>query len=70
MRRQPRRHKGKVLCSVFMSNATETFIHAARERLAQQTAAHAASWHLGEKADWAADLDAGAIRLQKQNIEG
>ncbi|MDR0216621.1 MAG: hypothetical protein LBJ15_21825 [Comamonas sp.] len=53
-----------------MSNATETFIHAARERLAQQTAAHAASWHLGEKADWAADLDAGAIRLQKQNIEG
>lgn len=44
-----------------MSNTTETFIHAAREGLAQQTAAHAASWHLGEESDWAADLDAGTI---------
>ncbi|MDR2296871.1 MAG: hypothetical protein LBE30_00805 [Comamonas sp.] len=40
-----------------MSNTIETFIHAARERLAQQTAAHAASWHLGEEADRAADHD-------------
>ncbi|MEX8194939.1 DUF6882 domain-containing protein [Comamonas guangdongensis] len=44
-----------------MSNTIETFIHAAREGLAQQTAAHAASWHLGEEADWSADLDAGTI---------
>lgn len=44
-----------------MSNTTETFIHAAREGLAQQTAAHAASWHLGEEANWSADLDAGTI---------
>jgi L-rhamnose isomerase len=42
-------------------NAIETFIHAARAGLAQQTAAHGATWHLGEEANWSADLDAGSI---------
>lgn len=42
-------------------NETAAFIHAAREGLAQQTAAHGATWHLGKEAHWSADLDAGNL---------
>jgi hypothetical protein len=37
------------------------FVAAAREGLALQTSAHAATWHLGEEEGWAADLVAGTI---------
>ena len=37
------------------------FIAAAREGLALQTSTHAATWHLGQESNWAADLDAGTI---------
>jgi hypothetical protein len=39
------------------SAAAADFIEAAREGLAQQTAAHSATWHFGEEESWAADLD-------------
>jgi hypothetical protein len=37
------------------------FIDAAVEGLRQQTAAHSATWRLGQGESWAADLDAGTI---------
>jgi len=37
------------------------FIAAAREGLSLQTSTHAATWHLGQEINWAADLNAGTI---------
>ncbi len=39
------------------------FIHQSVEGLRTQTSAHAASWHLGEEANWAADQDTGRIKF-------
>jgi hypothetical protein len=44
-----------------IDQSAEQFIAAAREALALQTAAHAASWRFGEEDNWAADLEAGTI---------
>ena len=44
-----------------MSQTSSQFIEAARQGLAQQTAAHAAAWHFGEEETWSADLDAGTV---------
>lgn len=43
------------------------FIAAAREALASQTAAHAATWHLGQEENWAANLDTGTLTLNFPN---
>lgn len=42
---------------------SNVFIKQSVEGLRTQTSAHAATWHLGEEADWAADQDIGVIRL-------
>jgi hypothetical protein len=47
-----------------MTETMETFIAAAREGLALQTASHASAWHLGRGEEWAADLDRGEITFQ------
>ena len=39
------------------------FIQQSVEGLRTQTSAHAATWHLGEEANWAADQDTGRIRF-------
>lgn len=39
------------------------FIKQSVERLRTQTSTHAATWHLGEEANWAADQDTGRIRF-------
>jgi hypothetical protein len=43
------------------SESPAQFIAAAREGLDLQTSTHAATWHLGEEDNWAADLVAGTI---------
>jgi hypothetical protein len=47
-----------------MSPDTADFIAQCRERLAQQTALHAAAWRLGSESQWMADMDAGTIRFE------
>ena len=45
-------------------NATpELFIEQSRQGLAEQTSAHASTWHLGEEESWNADLDEGTLCL-------
>jgi len=39
------------------------FIEQGVEGLCTQTSTHAATWHLGDEANWAADQDAGRIRF-------
>jgi hypothetical protein len=39
------------------------FIKQSLEGLRTQTSAHAATWHLGEEANWAADQDTGRIQF-------
>jgi hypothetical protein len=58
----------KLLATIFatvsasaMSQSPSQFIEAAREGLAQQTSAHAATWQLGQEEDWSADLETGVI---------
>ena len=42
---------------------SSVFIKQSIEGLRTQTATHAATWHLGQETDWAADQDTGRIRL-------
>ncbi len=61
----------KKLLSAFSSAGASTgnsefsaqFIDQSRDGLAQQTAAHSATWHLGEEENWSADLDTGTIQF-------
>lgn len=41
----------------------QLFIQQSVEGLRTQTSAHAATWHLGEEVNWAADQDTGRIRF-------
>src|SRR5262245_59051366 len=41
----------------------QIFIEQSVEGLRAQTSAHAATWHLGEEANWAADQDVGRIQF-------
>jgi len=42
---------------------SSAFIKQSVEGLRTQTSTHAATWHLGEEANWAADQDTGQIRF-------
>jgi hypothetical protein len=50
-----------IFATFAMSQTPIQFIEASRNGLAQQTSAHAATWHLGQEENWAADLDKGTI---------
>jgi hypothetical protein len=50
-----------------MSSTATVFIEQARQGLAEQTAAHSATWHFGEEESWEADLDEGILRLHLSN---
>ncbi|MBB3121421.1 hypothetical protein [Pseudoduganella violacea] len=50
------------------SQLAPQFIEQSREGLAQQTAAHSATWHFGEEENWSADLDTGTILRQMASI--
>ncbi|WP_255754964.1 DUF6882 domain-containing protein [Massilia sp. erpn] len=45
------------------SQLAAQFIEQSREGLAQQTAAHSATWHFGSEENWSVDLDAGIIQF-------
>jgi hypothetical protein len=46
-----------------MNNDPSLYIQQAVEGLRAQTAAHSATWHLGEEENWSADQDNGRIEL-------
>ncbi len=51
-----------------MSQSPAQFIEQSREGLAQQTAAHAATWHLDTAEHWSADLDKGTITFDLKGV--
>jgi hypothetical protein len=52
-----------VLESHGAARSAQLFIRQSLNGLRAQTAAHAATWHLGEEANWAGDQDASRIRF-------